>query len=229
MKTFMVLFLVIPLAGCIAPEKPLPPPIFSVDEIRYWWEGDILVVNVTIRNQVEINAGVGLSPELRVFAREFPGGSVDLMLTGTSRCAWEQRYYSEPAQRFLGITSPPCLGHAGNSSSFSFGPILIRPNQTVTAEFGLLDPENSSESTYRNVWVMAVAKAADREDAKYLSGCFNRTTPEFYGVQPDGVECKYWDCSGDLTETSKRYLSLRPKPEYIASCTATNATGPYYD
>lgn len=64
------------------------------------------------------------------------------------------------------------------------------------------------------------------DDAHYTTGCFNHVVSEYYGLKQGLLDCGIWDCTGQ--DTNYGYAVLRDGPlKYRATCTATNATGPY--
>lgn len=234
------------LSGCLhTVHVPRLPPTYSIDELRYWFEGDLLVVNVTFTNIANFTAGEStLDPEMVVYANEARGGELNyigdpvfydganhhftlifhLQLQGD----WERRWYDKETSTQLGL-----------KRTFSgVGPVRIDPGQSLTVEFGFLMKHNLTDGQgYYTIMVempsfypTRLSRDNNAEDAHYNTGCFNHDTPEFYGIKGDRG-CPAWNCQGESTHTEyTRYkVNGKPKPEYIPECNLTGAVGPYYD
>jgi hypothetical protein len=233
------------LAGCVNYHPPPHlPAVFHIDAIRYWWEGDSLIVNVTFTNvHPTLTPGPKngtLDPQINVFVRE------DRILSRGARPGEEtQEVYGAGANASLSVDlstweDGPWLGRWTRWASV--GPMLIPPGTTLSMEFGLR-PFHRYEAKDDGYYAIEVRMPLwyshlyqkdpyspyqlGEDDAEYYTGCFNRVVPEFYGVKTPGADCGIWDCTGQRTDDGyplREILSHR-KPD----CTATQAIGPDYD
>ena len=229
------------------------PPIFVVDQIRYWWEGDDLIVNVTFHNAANFTPGlttfepaITIGPYLETPGE--PGGTngVEFKGGGFSKVFFSPRGppSAEPWQkRWI---------HDATT-----GPIELSPGKTVQVEVllplahqyygqgGLYVLSVEMESFYPHSQVPK-GQGYDESDSftvgdstVYYTGCFNHDVPEFYGHKPGGVDCLIWDCTGYTTEeadhqTPRFRTDYNPQgwPDYKPRgwqphCVASYARGPY--
>lgn len=227
------------LAGCNIGEDVPPdlPALFRIDLIRYWWEGDDLIVNVTFTNQHPTRTpGEGaLDPHIYVgvYQEEVRdgGGSVGQETRSVTDAGGKKSMtldfgteYGNPWQKrwYRGTTT---------------GPMKIPPGTTLSVEFGLTpefyyDSEKDGyyylliDMTYWYPQSFYTHQFQDEEKARYYTGCFNRNVPEFYGVKKGAPDCRIWDCTGE--RTTEGYPFRDEKESYRAKCDATDATGPKY-
>ena len=224
------------LGGCLHSNIPPPlPALFRIDEIRYWWEGDHLIVNVTFTNQHPTHTpGEGaLDPRIIVSlsqekvqqkgdigreTRTVYGGadnlSVNLNFGTEYGNPWQKRWYRST------IT----------------GPMHIPPGTTMSVEVAL-EPDFVYRTQDDGYYFLRVdmtywypnsfkQKFQGEESAIYYTGCFNQVVHEFYGVKKGGADCLIWDCTGERTEYGFELRAARGT--YRPNCNATQAIGPDY-
>lgn len=206
------------LAGCQSePREPGPPPIFRVDEVWYWFEGDILVVNVTITNQANFTPGIDtLYPEMAVYVSDWlakekpskePGEDLyvepgkgrqgtGLTLDAFSYGPWHRRWYGQEARDRLGLPH----------QSPVYGPTKIHPGESLRPEFGFVPDHDLSgqEGYYAIDFHLDAFYPRGWEEYNYGGirlqfGCFNRDVDEFYGVKSGGPDCQHYDMTGRPT------------------------------
>ena len=236
------------LSGCLN-QRPDLPPVFSVDEIRYWWEGDFMVVNVTITNRQNFTPGIDtMTPWIRVWLQEYnrtdekangyPGviyrnifpdvgiKEFTLYVEPSSHDPWQTRWYDESARKALGIPI----------ARTAFGPATISPNASLAPEIvykpsflyrGLAGHYSIQVSVLAN-YPASIANGSVGGSSKYHSGCFNLDTPEFYGFDKStGKTCNYWDCTGrDVSEYSVYENGMKRR---LPACPATKFEGPHFE
>jgi hypothetical protein len=235
-------------AGCISsgPPPPGPPSGFTVEKIRYWWENETLVVNVTMKNndnftltgsfhswvdidprELRVKTGAGYRPGEEL---ESAGGPVTGPDCGHAKVSFSstegnnQRWYDECLELEMSLAR----------QYYVVGPSEVPPNGIITAEVGFsLNNSFHGNEGYYDIYVSTQTRWMS--GTEYRTGCFNRDVPEFYGVRPDGPDCEYWDCTGYPTVYGDdKYHSFgKPGPhtwQYfwtLPTCTATDAIGPY--
>lgn len=228
------LLLLVPLAGCLGSEPQEPPPAVALEDIDYWFEGDALIVNVTMTNRLNYTPGLEtLQWNVDVGIREWstaPGGGTD---PGTDL------NYSEADSISLSFW-PSDTGdwrerwHSGDYSSV--GPVFLFPGTTISPEFEF-DLENNfteDEGYYTiriTAWVWNVPRSHEGSAStpEYFTGCFNPDVGEFYGIREDGPDCQYWDCSGTFTESEVGlWRSAEVKEEAkVFNCPLTDGRSPF--
>lgn len=211
----LAIILVSLLAGCAT--FPDHPPAFAVEDVRFWFEGEFLVVNVTLANRSNATLGGpnALDPEVWVTLEEWrarvgggrePGDDLDYVMFETTALLFsgggddppKPRYLSRAARaRHAELEDPdPPFNHE------IVGPVIIRPNDTIEAEFEFYPTLwYEGRAGYYTILVktFGAPEGWARRD-RYQSGCFNRDTPEFYGVREGGPDCLYWDLTGEKTD-----------------------------
>lgn len=216
------------LAGCN--DEPDRPPIFRIDQIRYWWEDDYLIVNVTFTNQANFTPIGPIPPVLHVsvYSREATAG----------RIGEQTSYVYVPNARtsiildFSTTASGPWLRRWTQDADV--GPILIAPGQTLNVEVALQPGIHfmTEDNGYHHIqvrmasWYSPGDKSKSRPDADYYTGCFNDLVQEFYGIKNPGPDCGIWDCTGSWTR--HEYFMRDLRGTYRADCSATEHIGPQY-
>jgi hypothetical protein len=232
------------LSGCFDERKP-ELTVFRVDELRHWFEGDRLVVNVTITNQVNFTPR-GIFPELEVWVREWqakPGSHDPGEETRGVASRWFSLFLMPPGagpydgERERWVFEDFIQDSSDSSALADNGPMLIPPGTSLTREF-----EFPIKNTYyrnqghytieiRHTGMFSTGYYEDefrpRTRGAFYGGCFNFDTPEFYGVVKGGLDCYYWDCTG-LTSSDGYKTHRGIKESYKPDCSATSATGPDY-
>lgn len=224
LRCFLVALAVAPLAGCSTEQKP---PLLVIEDVRHWFEGNLLVVNITYANRGNITPGVprGIDPLLEVRLMEWkkkdgewgPGeeleqvGSATASLTFAAQAEmpWRKRYYDYSAIAYNNDSAFP-----GEKVSPGFvGPIEIPPGSRGQAEFAFLPTQhfrgNEGYYTIASRWFVHINVEGPEKGNRgwgsdYFTGCFNRAVPEFFGVHPQGPACYYYDRQGTTTYTGIR-------------------------
>ena len=212
------------LAGCAAPARL--PPVMVVEELRHWFEGDLLVVNVTFANHGRVTPGapIGTDPLLEVNLAEWrtrdpsaqPGrqhehvgfASASLTLSTAAQEPPRHRYYHHAAQAW---NDDP--RHPGEKvSPGAVGPVQYPPGSRGSAEFVFL-PKHRFQATegYYVIdarFLLAIDQPGpehgprSRGSERY-TGCFNHDTPPFYALHPTGgPSCPHYDATGEDTHTA---------------------------
>lgn len=133
------------------------------------------------------------------------------------------------------VTFSPFPGTAWKArwtSSANTGPILLPPGTTKSIEVEI-HPQAQYSTGKDGYYYIDVGlpsfypnemRQPDQgvEDAEYVTGCFNHSVPEFYGISP-GADCRIWDCTGAWTLDEYQLSDVHPHH----SCTLTHAKGPY--
>jgi hypothetical protein len=196
------------MAGCAT--EPERPPILVAESLRYWFEGDLVIFNFTLRNQSDFTPGPPVSPNImldfrldQLKAKPEPGrrSGNDLVLDGFPNVVMtlspspgeplRDRYYAEVAAKQYG--EPP--------SDRTYGPVTIPPDATLQLELAFLPPHFSGSQGYYTLNLLPQASYPDgNPDFHSLqTGCFNHDTPEFYGIRDNGPDCDFFNSAGRWT------------------------------
>ena len=197
-------------AGC---GSPRPPPIFSVDQVRYWFEDDLLIINVSLTNRANFTPGQPNTPnpDLSVTVTDYSAvddwktakpwkqtklesfQSRGIFLETNGNAPWQKRYYSDEARP------------KGTLDYGSPGSIAIDPGKSVSVEFGFRPQHEFHEiSGYYLLEVDMTVLNLQGESAgtQFWSGCINHDTGEFYAKSPvEGPACPTYDETGRDTES----------------------------
>ncbi|MEA3166893.1 MAG: hypothetical protein QOJ26_1767, partial [Thermoplasmata archaeon] len=202
------------LAGCSS--RPELPPIFEIQALSHWREGEFEVVRLTFKNAAGFVPGensmdplfevdlIPMRPQSvhldgsqidKIAARYGNEQKIDFPMSPTSGPAWQPRYTQFKAAdgRYHG---PSVYPH-----------VRLEPGQSLTGEFALhVDQEYAGAQGLYSIYVQLratyppdVADGRVNDPTEYFSGCFNNDTPEFYGLGDDSLACGHWDCTGDFT------------------------------
>jgi hypothetical protein len=195
------------LAGCTAKDQP---PIFSIDQVRYWFEGDLLVINATLTNISDFTPGHPNTPspdlifDLDEYAtvsdweKEKPAKQTTLVAFDSDRVfiathieePWRKRYYTSSA-----FDANP----EGEVNPGIIGPVWIHPGDSISVEF-VFRPDNEywGTSGLYTIEVEMFIPNLEGESANtnFYSGCFNHDTAEFYAKHPTGPDCYVYDSTG---------------------------------
>jgi hypothetical protein len=232
-RVLLALLLAVPLAGCFERRPPDLPPVFSVDQMRYWFEGDNLVVNVTFTNRANFTPGLlgTFSPYINVLV-------TPEKVNGPNEQVWHQTSPMAKEARSIEIVLDPQLPGPWRerwNRSTAVGPILIPPGRTlqVEVEMPMVHLEGDEGYYYISVDLLSDYPRSyykphqSAKDETYFTGCFNHDLPEFYGIMEDKAACRIWDCSGERTETWGGVDLKHVNPPASPVCRATKAIGPY--
>jgi hypothetical protein len=200
-------------AGCSG--TPDEPPILEIGEVRYWFEGDLIILNVTITNVSNFTVppqyslvpygGAGIS---EYPAKPTPGTRPGTDLEGGERVRKsgagvdfdvgsgepkKPRYYNEAARKRFGLPE-----YAAEKVDFAF-----EPGASIQLEMGILPfyQFHGSDGYYSmNGGATAWDPEGGGHDSDTRSGCFNHDVPEFFGVKNDGPDCNFFNHKGDPTD-----------------------------
>src|ERR1051326_4348743 len=194
------------LAGCGESE----PPALHVDKIRYWFEGDnLLVLNITITNQA------AYVPEFAVVqitvtsdrARQIPGPrhgddlEMASFVSDQYDLSGEKQYYRNDEHPTPNRFYDPAQIRENNLEYAGHAPrIYMQPGQTLTYELGLFIKEYYENFTgyYQ---LRAITDGGSGDMGRLESGCFNHNVPEFYGAPGGRPDCYYYVETGLDTDT----------------------------
>jgi hypothetical protein len=204
------LLISVALAGCAS--EPERPPILVIDEVRYWFEDDLLVFNITLHNQANFTPGPPLTPRTTISLKLsmdqakprpgtrpgqdlVPGGNWSTLTLAFAPSQEEplmNRYYEDEAARRF----------SKSTGDGDYGPFSFTPGKVVQFEFAFLPSHFANKEGYYTLTIRPMASYLDASpDMHFLqTGCFNHDTPEFYGVRADGPDCDFYDSSGEWTE-----------------------------
>lgn len=196
------------VSGCSEPR----PPILRIDSIRYWFENDLLVLNVTVTNQADFEPDM---PGLHLLVNEWvakrnPGDGYGEDLEGAPSHSF-LKHFTAPSNLYSSEEFPAKNRYYDDKAVHRFGmhydgrgpDLRIQPGQTVTLEFGFLVGHYADFAGYYTVWLTTFANYPNNDSGDQIlqSGCFNHNVPEFYGA-PDGrPDCYYYSSDATPTDT----------------------------
>jgi hypothetical protein len=194
------------LAGCIGPEFHHAPPIIAITAVHHWFEGDLLIVNVTVTNQsnftpVEPDLSATLTEygawpdKSKYFGEDLDGKkfvftTTALHFTMAAEYPWRNRYYEDKA-----------AAHAqAPHSSREWGPVRFPPGTNYTIQFAFWpNPQYSGNQGYYELWLSTDADYPPSSPFHtqsggddYWTGCFNQNVIEFYGISDNLPDCNIY-------------------------------------
>jgi len=204
---------------------PHLPPTFRLDALRYWWEGEDLIVNATFTYVANFTAGedtlypqismqlweekakpgrVGQQTEITRF-----GNIIDVSFSPLRGAPWQQRFNRS-------VQVGPVSIHAGEPKSIEFQ--FASQDHFVSTTDGYYHIEVDMPAFYPPY--MEHGEGID--NLFYTTGCFNHGVREFYGVKDPGADCRIWDCTGSATMWEHDLTDLHPRHD----CPLTDHDGP---
>jgi hypothetical protein len=177
-----------------------------IGPVHHWFEGDLLIVNVTVTNQSNFTP---IEPDMQAiliqyaakpekskyFGEDLDGTSfrfrpATLHFTMAADYPWRSRYYEDDAA--VHANAP--------HSSAEWGPVVFPPGTNYTIQFAFWpDPQYYGRQGYYELELSTdayypVGSPFHNQSGgdMYWTGCFNQNVIEFYGISDNLPDCNIY-------------------------------------